>query len=109
MIWMSKQKDLYIPGGIKREREYFNGYGQKEFITTVISVIISSVLAFYMYNSSGSTVKPMFALLAIPSGVVMFIIRNDYNVSAFDQIKFMVEFKLSQKKYEYEYMDELDE
>lgn len=109
MIWMSKQKDLYIPGGIKQEREYFNGYGKKEFIITVISILISSVLAFYMYNSSGSTVKAMFALLAIPSGVVMFIVRNDYNISAFDQILFLVEFKLSQKKYEYEYMDELDE
>ncbi|SFR77637.1 hypothetical protein [Anaeromicropila populeti] len=99
---MKEQKEaLYMPQGLKKRREYFDGYGQKEFGITLISVLIAVLFSFLAYGLSGNRVGAIFLVLAIPAGTILSITKDGSNISITDQIRFMVEFRKSQKKYRY--------
>ncbi|BCN29528.1 hypothetical protein [Anaeromicropila herbilytica] len=96
------EKDsLYFPQGIKREREYFEGYGKNELVYTIIATICAGIVAFIVFQITKSQIKAIFLFLAVPTTAVLFVVRNDCNVSVVSQIRFMIRFAQSQKKYPY--------
>ncbi|SES65176.1 hypothetical protein [[Clostridium] polysaccharolyticum] len=99
---MEKQKDtLYIPQGIKKEREYFNGIGLKEIKIIAVSFVIAAGIAAVMYVLTKIQVIAFFIALFIPSGTYMGVIKDDSNVSAIDLIRFYVKDSRTQKHYPY--------
>ena len=71
-----EEENLYIPMGLKEEDEYWQGFGRKELIETAIAASI------------------------------MFYTKDYTNLSIYDQVRNMMDFKKSQKIYEYKYLDE---
>jgi hypothetical protein len=98
---------LYIPQGLKKKREYFDGYGWQEFKATLISVVITAVICFLIYIISKNLVITTLTFLSIPSTTVLFVVKNDSNISVIDQIGFMARYVKEQRKYEYRSGDEL--
>lgn len=103
-----EEKDnlLYIPQGLRYKREYFAGYGFKEFQTTIIATILTAVLSVVVFMFSSNLVIAVLLFLMIPSTVVVAIVKNDSNVSVADQISFMLTYAKEQKRYDYVYQDE---
>jgi hypothetical protein len=102
------EKDmLYIPQGLKRKREYFQGYGWYEFKITLLSCVLTMLTSGLLYLVSQNILMIIFLILVVPSTTVLFIIKNENNISAVDQIGFMVRYAREQKVYFYVYQDEL--
>lgn len=104
---MDKQKDtLYIPQGIKKEREYFDGYGIKEFKITMVSVLIALLIAGVAYLITRIQVVSVLIIMIIPSVTVLGVVKDESNVSVVDQILFILEDSKTQKHYPYIAKDE---
>lgn len=103
-----EEKDslLYIPQGLRYKREYFAGYGSKEFQITIIATILTAVISVVVFMFSSNLVIAVLLFLMIPSTVVVAIVKNDSNISVADQISFMLTYTKEQKRYEYVYQDE---
>ena len=101
-----ENESLYIPQGIKKKREYFSGYGKYELYITLVSVFIASIICFLIYTIFRNLLLAVFLILVIPFTTVLYIAKNDSNISVVDEIRFMVRFMKDQKKYLYVYQDE---
>lgn len=104
---MEEQKEtLYIPQGIKKEREYFTGYGMKEFKITMVSAIIALIIAFIIYMLTKIQIAAILSFMIIPSTTVLGVVKDESNISVVDQIRFLIEDSKSQKHYPYVAKDE---
>lgn len=105
---MKEEKDsLYMPQGIKEKREYFTGYGLKEFKITFISAVLAAFLAGIAYLITRNQVIVALVFLAIPSATVLGVTKdNNTNASVVDLIRFMISFSKTQKYYPYITKDE---
>lgn len=101
-----QKEGLYIPRGIKTKREYFYGYGKQELMITVISSFIAVGIAILIYILSQNMIIAVFEVLALPSTVILVVVKNDCNISVVDQVTFMLDYARDQKKYYYVYQDE---
>ncbi len=100
------KEGLYIPQGIKTKREYFYGYGKKEFTITLLATFIALAIGFLIYIPFMSIIASVFEVLALPTATVFVIVKNNCNISVADQVKFMLDYARVQKKYYYVYQDE---
>ena len=97
---------LYIPSNVKVRMEFFKGYGVKELIITIIvavALIPISIIAYYLGNQNY-----LIPVLIEMFGVVATIVattKDENNLCIVNQIKHMIDFAKTQKKYEYEYYD----
>lgn len=104
---MEEQNEtLYIPQGIKKEREYFSGYGMHEFKLTLASVLITAIIAISIYLLTKNEILAIFIVLAIPSTTILCVVKDESNVSVADHIRFMIEDSRTQSHYPYVAKDE---
>ncbi len=101
-----KKDGLYIPWGIKLEREYFYGYGKKELIITIIFTLLGAGIGIFINLVTGNIIAAVLEVLILPTTTVFCIVKNDCNISVVDQLKFMVDHAKEQKKYYYVQQDE---
>ena len=97
---------LYIPSNVKIRLEFFKGYGVKELISTIIVAIILipfSIIAYYTGNQNYilTVIIEMFGVVA----TVVATTKDENNLCVVNQLKYMIDFARTQKKYEYEYYD----
>ena len=97
---------LYIPSNVKIRLEFFKGYGVKELISTIIVAIILipfSIIAYYIGNQNYilTVIIEMFGVVA----TVVATTKDENNLCVVNQLKYMIDFAKTQKKYEYEYYD----
>lgn len=97
---------LYIPSNVKIRLEFFKGYGVKELISTIIVAIILipfSIIAYYIGNQNYilPVIIEMFGVVA----TVVATTKDENNLCVVNQLKYMIDFAKTQKKYEYEYYD----
>lgn len=97
---------LYIPSNVKVRMEFFKGYGIKELIITIIvavALIPISVFVYYFNNQNYlmSVLIEMFGVVAI----VVATTKDENNLCIVNQVKYMIDFARTQKKYEYKYYD----
>lgn len=97
---------LYIPTGVKLDPELFNGFGPNEIRTTFIVGIISIVVNVMLYALHGKLAFTILAIMTVISSTVMCLIKNQYNISVVDQVRFMINFAKIQKKYAYRHCQE---
>jgi hypothetical protein len=101
------KETLYIPQGLKKRREYFTGYGKHEFHLTIVATLITVILCVLLYFITHNVIISMFLFMAAPFTTVLFIVKNDSNISVVDQIRYMISYAKEQKHYKYIYQKEL--
>ena len=102
----AKRNPLYIsPSRIRRtEQDLVGGFGRKEVIITMISIVVA-IVVFLITNSAMNNIVivPLAIAIMIIGGTVMMIYRDECDESMVDKIRFIVRFCfVEQKKYEKE-------
>ena len=98
--------NLYIPVNIKTRFEFFDGYGVKELIPTIIAALMSGFFAFVIHALAGGTIMPVLLVLITVAASVMALAKGENNMSVIDQTKCVLRFMREQRKYPYYYTDE---
>lgn len=98
--------ELYIPQGIKTRTEYFEGFGKKELMYLIISVVITSGIAYLAYLTFLSLLKSILLVMIIPTAVVFLTVKTDMNISVLEEFLLLIRFHRSQKYYPYISLDE---
>ena len=98
--------NLYIPVNIKTRFEFFDGYGVKELIPTVIAALVSGFFAFVIHALAGGTIMPVLLVLITVAASVMALSKGDNNMSVVDQTKCVLSFMRDQRKYPYHFTNE---
>lgn len=101
--------NLYIPQGLKIEREIFEGFGKKEMIRALIICVISVIIDALIYFITKNTMIFIVIILSSIAASIMVTQKDRSNISVFDQVKFMIKFHKSQKYYKYKYLPEWGE
>lgn len=98
--------ELYIPLGIKSEREYFPGFRKKEIL--IISVVYALILigCLLYYSITGNVFGTVISLLICGSTAMVLIRKNENNQSVIDLAKHVITYFRSQRKYYYVYLNE---
>ena len=98
---------LYIPTGLKTQKEIYSGFGKHELIQAVIGTAAIAVLdiffALIIFNN-----LPVFIIVLL-LGIftsVMCVQKDVTNLSVFDMIVNLYKYMRSQKKYYYKALDE---
>ncbi|MCL2076846.1 MAG: hypothetical protein FWH08_00365 [Oscillospiraceae bacterium] len=99
---MEKEK-LYIPYGLKTDKEIFPGFGKKQLRQTVAGTLICAIIGGFIYGVTGALAILILLIITGIFGSVMFTIRDQYNVSVVDQIANLIKFSKSQQKFNYIY------
>ena len=98
-----KEKQLYIPSGLKLRSEIFNGFGKEELIRTIVACIVFGVIDLIIYLWTKNTVMSVVFILTTFSGTILMLTKDHYNISVFDQVGFLMEYAFKQKNYLYKY------
>lgn len=101
-----EQTSLYIPVNIKTRFEFFDGYGVKELLPTVLAALVSGFFAFAVHAAAGGTILPVLMVLVTVAASVMALAKGENNMSVVDQAKCVLRFMRGQRKYAYYYTDE---
>lgn len=94
--------ELYIPQGIKTRTEYFEGFGMKELIYLIVSVLVTGTIAYIGYSLALlSIMKAIFIVMVIPTTVVFLTKKTEMNISVLEELMLLIRFHRSQKYYPY--------
>lgn len=102
---MEETQKLFIPTGVKGKTEIAKGFGMRELRRFIISFFALSFLNFCVYLVTQSVNISLVIFMLSVIGPIMFLIKDETNVSSFDMARFFVRFLRSQKKYPYKYHD----
>lgn len=101
-----EKETLYIPLGLKTKTEIFDGFGKEELFQAILSTVAAGAIDTIIYMITKSTAFCVVFILSSIAGSVMMLTKDKTNISVIDQLKFMIRFAKSQKKYRYKYLDE---
>lgn len=102
-----QEKDtLYIPLGLKVRNEIFDGFGKEELFQSIVSSLIAGLLDLLLFLLTRNVSVCIVLILAAIAGSVMMLTKDKTNLSVVDQLRNMICFARSQKKYPYKYLDE---
>jgi len=100
---IESKKELDIPVNVPPRDYVLNGLGWAEFGKIGIGVLFGLGIGIFIYLSNGI----IYSCFIIPviTGTITFVIfrRDDHTENFIDKLGFVIEFKKSQKIYEYEY------
>lgn len=97
---MNKEDKVYVPRNVKKELEFFRGYGVKELIITIIVAGISILPVIFIYKYVSQVFAISFFMI-VTASTIMLVIKDDNNVSFFKQLKLVVKNIFMQKKFKY--------
>lgn len=101
-----EREKLYIPVNVRERNEWFPGYGFQEFIPTVIVGILSLIMGVVVGTCLKNAI-PALLVTSIPTMFTVIILtKNSYGENVIDILKNIVEYRKTQKIYEYYYLDE---
>lgn len=101
-----EKETLYIPLGLKTKTEIFDGFGKEELFQAILATVVAGAIDTIIYMFTKSTAFCVVFILSSIAGSVMMLTKDKTNISVVDQLKFMIKFTKSQKKYKYKYLDE---
>ena len=104
-----EKDNLYIPQGLKVDKEIFDGFGKKEMIRAMIIFAILMGVDLVILLFKRSIIVFMIIVLVSASASIMITQKDRSNISVFDQVKYMIKFHKSQKYYKYKYLPEWGE
>ncbi|MDO5556669.1 MAG: hypothetical protein Q4G05_00265 [Clostridia bacterium] len=101
-----KRFKLYIPSNVKTRLEFFKGYGIHELILTIITVVALLPISIIVYNLNGNQfLVPVLIEFIGVAGMVIAVTKDKNNLCIINQLKYMIEFAGTQKKFKYKYYD----
>lgn len=103
---MEREISLYIPTGVKAQKELFHGFGKRELGQSIIGFLISGVVAVLLWFICKNVVLTVVATLSGIFGSVMMCTKDQNNQSVVDQIGNMIRFYHNQQIYPYRMLDE---
>lgn len=101
-----EKETLYIPLGLKTKTEIFDGFGREELFQAIVATLVAGVIDIAAYFITKSVSFCVVFILSAIAGSVMMLTKDKSNISVMDQLRFMVRFSKSQKRYRYKYLDE---
>ncbi len=93
---------IKIPSQIKLKTEFFEGYGMTELIKSIIVLGLSSIIAYFIYRITKTTLLATFFVIGSTVISVVFLTKNRSGFSLMDNIKNIMKYELMQKEYKYE-------
>jgi hypothetical protein len=96
------KRTVKIPSQIRLQTEFFEGFGMEELIKTIIVLAISSVISYFVYKITQTTLLATFLVIGSTVIAVVFVTKNRSGFSMLDNIKNIVKYELMQKEYKYE-------
>lgn len=102
-----EETKLFIPQGLKPEREYYEGFGKRELMRAIYGSIGVLLLVAVAYMLTGRMLYVVVVLLFGETGILAMVTRSPMtNLSALDQILFTVQFWKEQQHYRYRQLRE---
>lgn len=98
---------LFIPQGLKAEREYFQGFGRKELLQAFYGsfLVLFVIIIGYMINHS--LLYVIMTLLFGETTVISVVSRSQItNLSVVSSIWYAIRYFREQQEYRYRQMDE---
>lgn len=106
-VMEEKESRLFIPQGLKPEREWYEGFGRKELMQAVYGSVGVILLTALVYILAGRMVYVVIMLLFGETGVLAMVTRSPVtNLSAFSQLQAVVRYWREQQHYSYRQMRE---
>ncbi|MBQ8234154.1 MAG: PrgI family protein [Bacilli bacterium] len=97
---MKKDDKVYIPRNVKKELEFFRGFGVKELIITIIVAVISIIPVILIYKYISQIFAISFFMIVVTS-TIMLVLKNENNMSFYKQLKLVVKNIFMQKNFKY--------
>ena len=97
---MKKDDKVYIPRNVKKELEFFRGFGVKELIITIIVAVISIIPVILIYKYISQIFAISFFMIVVTS-TIMLVLKYENNMSFFKQLKLVVKNIFMQKNFKY--------
>lgn len=98
---------LYIPTGLKTEKEIYTGFGKNELIQAVIGTVIIAVLDVLISLSILNNLPAFIIVLLLGIFVSVMCVQKDItNLSVLDMTVNLYKYMRSQKIYYYKAIDE---
>lgn len=98
---------IFIPYGIKIEKEIFTGFGKKELKHLIISVLITAALSLILYLI---TQNPLMVVVTAVMGLLLsfwICSKQPYSQSVIEILKSIITYCRTQQKFEYIYHNNL--
>ena len=77
---MNKEDRVYVPKNVKKQLEFFRGFGVKELIITLIVGVLSILPTILLYKY-GHQAFALTLFLVIVATTIMLVIKDDNNIS----------------------------
>ena len=100
---MASDNKLYIPLGVKTEREIFSGFGRKQLFQSIIGTLCFGALSALVYLVSQNVAFTLVVLMFGAVGSVMMTTKDQSNLSVVDHVQNMIRFIRGQKIYPYQF------
>jgi hypothetical protein len=99
--------DLYIPMGLKSDKEVIQGFGMKEFILMGFCVAVALIVGALIWMIFSSSTVSLFVGMAIfLTGILLFRKNENTNQSFLDLIIHMVDYLKGVKHFKYVHLNE---
>ncbi len=98
--FMNKEDKVYVPKNVKKNFEFFRGFGVKELIITLIVGIISIAPTIFLYKYVNQALA-LTLFLIIVATTIMLVIKDDNNISFLQQLKLVCKSIFMQKNFKY--------
>lgn len=103
---MEQEMGLYIPTGVRAEKELFHGFGWREVTQSVAGSLMGGMVAAFLWLATGNVALTVVTVLSGIFGSVMMCTRDQNNQSVVDQVGNLSRYHRSQQTYPYRMMDE---
>ena len=101
------EKKLFVPQGMKAEREYFQGFGRDEMIRAGYALLVLCIVAAMIYIVFHRSIYVLGILISGGISIVAMITRSEItNISAWDQVVDYVRYLKEQQEYYYKQVKE---
>lgn len=104
-----EKDNLYIPQGLKVDKEIFDGFGKKERNRALSIFFLLMVIDGVVFLFKKNIIVFVITMLVSGSASIMITQKDKSNISAYDQMRYMLRFHKSQKYYKYKYLPEWGE
>ncbi|HEX2925670.1 MAG TPA: hypothetical protein VHP38_05360 [Ruminiclostridium sp.] len=98
---------LYIPAGLKTQKEIYSGFGKNELWQAIIGILVIGGLDAFFSLLVFKNIPVFVILLLLGIFVSVMCVQKDVtNLSVLDMVENLYKYMRSQKKYYYKSLDE---
>ncbi len=95
--------ELFIPVGMKAEKEFFQGFGRREMIQSIVAAVGLLIIAGIVHMITASMFHVVGILLFGMMSVIAVVTRSaNTNLSALHQARYKIRFFKEQQEYRYQ-------